>query len=120
MWISKKKYNELIEQRDNYERIASETIQLNGRVIDSNERILEEMKGVQELNHRLQQHNDELLARVKELEADLQGARQTIQQWADDFEELDIAYGELEIERDRYKERVEAFEEGKYLTREAE
>ena len=68
MWISKKKYNELIEQRDNYERIASETIQLNGRVIDSNERILEEMKGVQELNHHLQQRNEELLARVKELE----------------------------------------------------
>ena len=54
-FVSKKKYNELLEQRDNYERIASETIQLNGRVIDSNARILEEMKGVQELNHNLQQ-----------------------------------------------------------------
>ena len=68
MWISKKKYNELIAQKDNYERIASETILLNGRVIDSNARILEEMKSIQELNHGLQQRNDELIARVKELE----------------------------------------------------
>ena len=71
MWISKKKYNELIEQRDNYERIASETIQLNGRVIDSNTRILEEMKGVQELNHSLQQRNEELLTHIEELRVKL-------------------------------------------------
>ena len=68
MWISKKKYNELIKQKDNYERIASETIRLNASVIDSNGRVLEEMKGMQELNHRLQQRNDELVARAKELE----------------------------------------------------
>ena len=71
MWISKKRYNELIEQKDNYERIASETIQLNGRVIESNEKILEEMKGVQELNHRLQRRNEELLAHIEELDAKL-------------------------------------------------
>jgi predicted transcriptional regulator len=67
MWISKKKYNELVAERDNYNRIASETIQLNGRVIDSNARILEEMKGIQELNHCLQQRNEELLAHIEEL-----------------------------------------------------
>ena len=71
MWISKKKYNALVAQKDNYERIASETIQLNGRVIDSNERILEEMKDVQELNHRLQQHNEVLVAYTEELKAKL-------------------------------------------------
>jgi hypothetical protein len=71
MWISKKKYNELISERDNYHRIASETIQLNGRVIDSNERILEEIKGVQELNHNLQQHNDVLVAYTEDLKAKL-------------------------------------------------
>ena len=71
MWISKKKYNELVAQKDDFERIASETIQLNGRVIDSNARILEEMKSVQELNHRLQQRNEELLAHIEELEAKL-------------------------------------------------
>lgn len=71
MWISKKKYNELIAQKDNYEQIAHHTIQLNGRVIESNERILEEMKGVQELNHNLQRRNEELLAHVEELNAKL-------------------------------------------------
>ena len=71
MFIRRKKYNELIAERDNYHRIASETIQLNGRVIDSNEHILKEMKGVQELNHNLQRRNEELLARIEELDAKL-------------------------------------------------
>lgn len=78
------------------------------------------MKSIQELNHKLDERNDELLARVKELEDELERARQDNQRWADEFEELDIAYGKLEIERDRYKERVDAFEEGKYIVREAE
>ena len=71
MWIRKKKYNELIAQKDNYEQIAHKTIQLNSRIIESNERILEEMKGVQELNHNLQRRNEELLAHIEELEAKL-------------------------------------------------
>lgn len=121
MWISKKKYNDLIAERDNYNKIASETIQLNGRVIDSNTRILEEMKGVQELNHNLQRRNEELLAHIEELEAELQGARQTIQQWMDDFEELDIAYGQLETECDTLREERDHYEERcRYLEGEME
>lgn len=119
-FVSKKKYNALLEQKKDFERIAVNAVTQNGRLLEEWDAAIKDMKSIQELNHRLVRHNDELLVRCKELEADLQGARQTIQQWADDFEELDIAYGELEIERDRYKERVEAFEEGKYLTREAE
>lgn len=76
MWISKKKYNELIAERDNYNRLAFETIQLNGRVIDNNARILEEMKGVQELNHNLQQQNEVLVAYTEELKAKLEFAIQ--------------------------------------------
>lgn len=68
MFISKKKYNELIAEKDNFERIASETIQLNGRVIDNNERIIKQMEDVQEFNHCLQQRNEELLAHIEELE----------------------------------------------------
>ena len=71
MFISRKTYNELIAQKDNYEQIAHDTIQLNSRVIESNERILEEMKGVQELNHNLQRRNEELLVHIKELDAKL-------------------------------------------------
>lgn len=76
MWISKKKYNELIAEKDNYERIAYEAVQLNGRVIDSNAQILEEMKGVQVLNHHLQQDNEALVAYTKELKAKLEFAIQ--------------------------------------------
>ena len=89
----------------------------------------------------LKREKDKLLARVGELETELQGARRYSQQWADDFEELDIAYGQLEIERDtlreerdhyeercRYlegevedlEERVAAFAEGKAISREVE
>ena len=71
MWISKKKYNELVAEKERYKEIASETIQLNGRVIESNEHILEEMKGVQELSHNLQRRNEELVTRCQELEARL-------------------------------------------------
>lgn len=76
------------------------------------------MKDIQELNHRMVKLNDELLVHCKELETELQGARQGSQQWADDFEELDIAYGRLEIdcdklreERDHYKERCAYLED---------
>lgn len=72
MWfVSKKKYNALLEQKKDYERIASETIQLNGRVISNNEKILQKMREVQILNFNIQQRNEELLFRIKELEAKL-------------------------------------------------
>ena len=71
MWISKKKYNELVAQKDDFERIARETIQLNGRVIDSNAKILKEMKDIQFLNCSIQQRNEELVARCRELETKL-------------------------------------------------
>ena len=94
MFISKKKYNELIAQKDNYERIAFETIQLNGRVIDNNARIIEEMKGVQELNHNLQQQNEELIGHMKELEAKLDLA----------IKQRDYYYDLLESTSDAYEE----------------
>ena len=136
-FVSKKKYNELLKQKEDFERIATNAVAQNGRLLDDWGAAIEEMKGIQELNHRLVRHNDELLARVKELEAELQGARQTIQQWAGEFEELDIVYGQLEIERDtlreerdHYEERCryledelthyEAEEEGRYIVREVE
>ena len=71
MFIRKKKYMELIKQKDEFEKIAFDTIQLNGRVIDNNERIIEEMNGIQELNHSLQQQNETLVGYIKELEAKL-------------------------------------------------
>ena len=72
MWfVSKKKYNELLKQKKDFERIAINAVTQNGRLLDDWGAAIEEMKSIQELNHRLVRHNDELLARVKELEAKL-------------------------------------------------
>ena len=98
MFISKKKYNELIAEKDNFERIATDTIQLNTRVIDSNGRLLEEMKGIQELNRSLQQCNEELLACIKELEAKLDFA----------IKQRDYYYDLLESTSDAHEECKEA------------
>ena len=136
-FVSKKKYNELLKQKEDFERIATDAVAQNGRLLDEWDAAIKEMKSIQALNHQLVSHNDELLARCKELEVELQMTRQDIQQWTDDFEELDLAYGRLETdcdrlreERDHYEERCryledelthyEAEEEGKYLTKEAE
>ena len=71
MWISKKKYNELVEQRDNFNKIATDAIAQNGRLLEEWDAAIKEMKSVQELNHRLVKLNDELLVSAKELKAKL-------------------------------------------------
>ena len=112
MWfVSKKKYNALLQQKEDLERIAMNAVTQNGRLLDDWDAAIEEMKSIQVLNHRLVERNDGLLTRIKELEAELEGARQTIQQWADDFEELDLAYGRLETDYDRLREELDHYEE---------
>ena len=121
MWISKKKYNELVAQKDDYDRIAFNAVEQNGRLLDELDAAIKEMESIQDLNHRLQRRNEELLTCIKELEAELQEVRQYNQQWADDFEELDIAYGHLEIERDTLREERDHYEERcRYLEGEVE
>jgi hypothetical protein len=124
MWISKKKYNELIAERDNYNKIASETIQLNGRVIDSNARILEEMKGVQELNHQLQQRNEELLDEYERLEGIARRAVSEKDEMIDECLEMKAKLDLAIKQRDHYYDLLEstsdAYEEGKAISREAE
>ena len=71
MWISKKKYNALVAQKDDFERIAMNAVAQNGRLLEEWDTAIKEMKSIQELNHRLVGRNEELFARVKELEAKL-------------------------------------------------
>lgn len=71
MFIRRKAYNELMKQKDDFERIANKTITQNGRLLDQLRDAIEEMKSIQELNHNLQRRNEELLARIEELEAKL-------------------------------------------------
>lgn len=104
MWfVSKKKYNELLKQKEDFERIASNAVAQNGRLLDEWKRVLEEMKDIQELNHQLVKRNEELLARVKELEA-----------------KLDFAIKQRDYYYDLLEDTSDAYEEGKAISREAE
>ena len=101
MWISKKKYNELVAQKDDFERIASNAVAQNGRILDAWHETLVEMKDIQRFNHTLVNRNEELLAHIERLEQEHERARDM---WSREFEELDKAYGELEIQKDRFAE----------------
>jgi hypothetical protein len=68
MWISKKKYNELIAQKDEFERIASSTVALNDRLLEDWGTAVKEMEELQKSNLRLIELNEGLLARCRELE----------------------------------------------------
>lgn len=121
MFVSRKKYEALLEQKKDFERIAMNAVVQNGRLLDDWGDAIEKMKSIQELNHGLVRDNDELVARIKELEAGLQGARRCSQQWAEDFEELDKAYGQLEIDCDKLREERDHYEERcRYLEGEVE
>ena len=71
MFIRRKVYNELLEQRSDFERIAVKAVAQNGRLLDEWHENLEEMKEIQKLNHRLEERNEGLVARCRELEAKL-------------------------------------------------
>lgn len=122
MWfVSKKKYEALLKQKEDLERIATNAVTQNGRLLDDWGAAIEEMKSIQKLNYQLVERNEGLLARIKELEVELRGARQTIQQWTDDFEELDNAYGRLDTDYDRLHEERDHYEERcRYLEGEIE
>ena len=80
MWfVSKKKYNEMVAERDKWDGIASEAIAQNGRLLTQIDKTIKEMKDIQELNHRIVKLNDELVAHCKELEAKLNSTTRHIQ-----------------------------------------
>lgn len=67
-FVSKKKYNELLEQKKDFERIATNAVAQNSRLLDEWGAAIEEKKNLRELNLRLIERNEGLLTRVKELE----------------------------------------------------
>lgn len=100
-FVSKKKYNALLKQKEDFERIAMDAVTQNGRLLDEWDTTLKEMKSIQELNHQLGKRNEELFTRIKDLETELQETRQDNQKWAEEFEELDNSYGKLAADYDR-------------------
>lgn len=71
MFIRRKKYNELLEQKNEFERIATNAVAQNGRLLDEWHDAIEEMKSIQKLNHDLIDRNEELLDHIEKLKARL-------------------------------------------------
>ena len=103
MWISKKKYNELVAQKDDFERIAYEAVQQNGRLLEEMAKMNEFQKQMNETDKGLVELNDALFVEIEGLKEKLK---------------LVIA------QRDYYYKLLEgtsdAYEEGKAISREAE
>ena len=69
MWfVSKKKYDAMVAERDKWDNIASEAVAQNSRLLTQIDEAIKEMKEIQELNHQLVKSNDVLLAYTKQLE----------------------------------------------------
>ena len=113
MWfVSKRKYDAMVAERDKWNSIASEAIAQNGRLLVQADKAIKEMKEIQELNHRMVKLNDELLVYCKELEAKLDFATRHIQ-LADDtiFAIEDALYRQkgddvIQLHIDEYYEEV--------------
>ena len=115
MWfVSKKKYDEM-------ERLCK-VWKTSAEGADKRAEAWERVAiSCQKDNKRLVAHEEEMLAKMKELETELQGTRRDNQQWAKDFKELDSAYGQLEIDCDRLREERDHYEERcRYLEGEIE
>ena len=111
-FVSKKKYSALLEQKKDFERIAMNAVTQNGRLLEEGDTAIKEMKSIQELNHRIARHNDELLARCSELEAKLSRTTEHVK-LADDtiFAIEDALYrqkgdGVIQLHIDEYYEEV--------------
>lgn len=72
MWfVSKKKYNKLLKQREDFEKIATDAVAQNGRLLEDWGAAIKEMEELQQDNLRLIEINEGLLARCRELETKL-------------------------------------------------
>ena len=71
MWISKKKYNELVKQKDDFERIAYDAVQQNGRLLEEMARMNELQKEMNETDKGLVALNDSLIIELEGLKEKL-------------------------------------------------
>lgn len=102
-FVSKKKYDALLKQKKDFEEIAAKAMAQNSQLLEDWDTSIKEMKSIQELNHQLAERNDKLHTRVKELEA-----------------KLDFVTKQRDYYYDLLKNSKDAYEDGKYITREAE
>jgi uncharacterized coiled-coil DUF342 family protein len=69
MWISRKKYNEIIKDRDNLAAIAGKAVEQNGRLLDHWHEQLEFDTMLNEENKALNKRNRELKQKLEEISA---------------------------------------------------
>ena len=124
MFIRRKTYNALVEQKDDFERIASKAITQNGRLLDQCKEALEEMKDIQSFNRILVDRNEELLARIEQLEETARRAVCEKDEMIDDClamqKQLDTAIKQRDYYYNLLGDTIDAYEEGKAISREAE
>ena len=110
MWISKKKYNELIEQKQNFERIASNAVAQNGRLLDHWKEVMEEMHDIQRFNHVLVDRNEELVAMVDEMRSALDTARRQVEELEHQLTETETDLWDTQATAEAYKTEKEDME----------
>ena len=109
MWISKKKYNELVEQKQDFERIASNAVAQNGRLLDHWKGVMEEMHDIQRFNHVLVDRNEELVAMVDEMRSALDTARRQVEELEHQLTETEIDLWDAQATAEAYKTEKEVW-----------
>ena len=110
MWISKKKYNALVAQKEDFERIASNAVTQNGRLLDEWSTVLQEMKDIQRFNHTLVDRNEELVAMVDEMRSALDTARRQVEELEQQLTSTEIDLWDAQATAETYKTEKEDME----------
>jgi predicted nucleic acid-binding Zn-ribbon protein len=110
MWISKKKYNALVAQKEDFERIASNAVTQNGRLLDQWKEVMEEMYDIQRFNHVLVDRNEELVAMVDEMRSELDTTRRQVEELEHQLTETEIDLWDAQATAEAYKTEKEDME----------
>lgn len=110
MWISKKKYNALVAQKEDFERIASNAVTQNGRLLDHWKGVMEEMHDIQRFNHTLVDRNEELAAMVDEMRSALDTARRQVEELEQQLTSTEIDLWDAQATAEAYKTEKEDME----------
>ena len=110
-FVSKKKYEALLKQKKDLERIATNAVAQNGRLLDEWHDAMEEMKSIQKLNHDLVDRNEELAVELVEMQRKYKVLCRDYEVLMSDYEVLDAEYIKMEGELDHYEERCRYLED---------
>ena len=120
-FVSKRKYDAMAADRETWKALAEKMTDVAEGFYRNGSKWQDIAISCQEDNKRLVAHEEEMLAKMKELETELQGVRRDNQRWAEEFEELDLAYGRLDTDYDKLREERDHYEERcRYLEGEME